>query len=142
MQHRCSRGSARKDRWIRNLQSSGVQPELVILEEAPENEVSDAEAAWIERGQQRGWALLNENGGGGGKCGTAIYTMPEQAPRDWNGYLTVPEASKAYGVPYQTLYGAFRYSRIPGVKIGTGVYLEHDAVRKYVEARTAKGGRQ
>ncbi len=52
-------------RWIRKLLARGLEPEVLILEEAaPGNELDDAEIRWILRGKERGWKLTNLTSGG------------------------------------------------------------------------------
>lgn len=51
-------GQAKSD-WIRQLRMSGIDPVLIVLEEATLDRVSERESYWIDFGFAAGWPLKN-----------------------------------------------------------------------------------
>lgn len=54
-------------RWVWHLIGLGLGPELVVLDEAPEAEINDAECFWIAAMRLAGCALTNIKPGGDGQ---------------------------------------------------------------------------
>jgi len=63
----CPSGETIKDRWLRELKALGLEPELDVIDKAPEGEAPALEAQWIQRMKQRGYELVNSAPAGGGK---------------------------------------------------------------------------
>lgn len=55
-----------KSHWIKKLQSQGMKPTLIILEEVPVSDWQERERYWIRYYREHGANLINETEGGGG----------------------------------------------------------------------------
>src|ERR1035437_8118777 len=62
------RGESHVYRWWRSL-GDDITPEMIILEENPLDNLSDAEKRWILKGKAEGWRLTNMTPGGDGGSG-------------------------------------------------------------------------
>jgi len=65
-QHLGDKSGTPKSRWIQELLTSGVKPEIVELERVPTNQAGKAERKWLEVGKEEGWHLTNSREGGAG----------------------------------------------------------------------------
>lgn len=75
--HMNDQGTCHRTNWLRSLKSKGLKPNLVILQELPDDAIwQDAEKAWIAYGRSQGWPLVNNTSGGDGVCG-----LPEETRR-------------------------------------------------------------
>lgn len=67
--HCNDRSSTWRTHWLRELQSEGLKPTLVIFEELPDgSDWQSAERRWIADARAKGWPLTNCTSGGDGVC--------------------------------------------------------------------------
>jgi hypothetical protein len=62
-------GRTRRDKWIRALLASGVEPAVVVLDRVPADGLFDAEVRWIAKLRAGGHNLVNGTPGGEGRRG-------------------------------------------------------------------------
>ena len=113
-QHLEDNTNAGKIGWLRDLQSSNLKPELVILETVKCKQWQAAERRWIALGRDSGWPLVNIRNGGDGLTGKREpfeFFKPFLSGEPQSGFDKLSDEQK-WGVCHWAALAMMRYSGV------------------------------
>lgn len=115
--------SDRTRKWVDELKSINLQPEIYVLEEIDMAYGDQRERYWIDLMIERGYHLLN------GRNRTQRYQEPPRAPLI-EQYLTIKQVAEMLHTTERAIKDDIQAGRIRAVRIGALTRIPASAVHK------------